>query len=61
MKGYNLDVWLIPKGASKKHLCFVRDDFASWERHVISTSVFLTLLFQKQCDILKGGWVGRGL
>ena len=41
-------------------LCFVRDDFASWKKHLISTPVCLTLLFKKKkCYWLKGGWVSR--
>ena len=58
--GYNLDVWLVPLDASKKHfLCFFRDDFASWKKHVTSKSVCLTFILQKKCDWLTEGWVSR--
>ena len=56
VKSSNLDVWLVPLDASKKHfLCVVSEDFASWKIHVISTLVCLSLLFPRE-DVID--WKG---
>ena len=54
---------MVPKDAFKKHfLCFVRDDFPSRKKHVISTPLCLTLLFQKNViNERVVGWLESGV
>ena len=41
------------------HKTLPKHTFASWKKHIISTPVCLTLIFQnkKNCDWLKGDWM----
>ena len=40
--------------------CFASENFESWKKHVIPTSLCLSLLFKRRCDCLKGEKCGQG-
>ena len=59
LKISNLDMTGSIRCFQKHFLFFVSEDFASWKKHVISTPVGLSLLFQDQMGLIKRGLDGQ--